>query len=297
MHRLMNIQEYLESKRNYVDAKLGELLEEIKGPPVLQDAMKYSVMAGGKRLRPVLALAAAEMFDTPAGELWEVACALELVHTYSLIHDDLPSMDDDDFRRGKPTAHRVFGEASAILAGDALLTLAFELLGRYGLRHDPGKAIKIVLALSEAAGAAGMVGGQVMDLNAENRQVPVEELEEMNSLKTGAMISVSVTSGALAAGASRKEVGVLKRFSQPVGLAFQIVDDLLNLYGSAAEMGKGTGTDRIRHKSTYPLLYGEERARERCEILLKKALHELETFGRRGETLRLVSRKLIFRDR
>ena len=220
----------LEHWRQAVDNYLAGLFASGGTPPTLQEAMRYSVQAGGKRLRPLLAMATAETLGHPGEKLLPVAAALELVHTYSLIHDDLPAMDDSDLRRGKPTCHRVYGEALAILAGDALLTLAFELLAGYGLQENcPERALQIALELARAAGRDGMVGGQVLDLEAEGKAVGLEELETIDRLKTGALLQAAVRCGAIAAGASREQLQALSDYAFRLGLAFQITDDLPDL--------------------------------------------------------------------
>jgi len=291
-----HIEHYIKQKKELIDNYLKGLWSGSKYPPVIYDAMEYSVMAGGKRLRPVLTLAAGEIFGAEAEGLLEPACALELIHTYSLIHDDLPAMDNDDFRRNRPTCHRVYGEAMAILAGDGLLTLAFELLGRYSQHHDPVKGAALVTELASAAGVRGMIGGQVLDIGAEGKEVTVEELEEIDNLKTGALLKVAVRMGAVAAGASPEELEHLTRYAAALGLAYQIVDDLLNLYGEAGRMGKNTGTDREKGKATYPLRIGKKEALNRANDLYRAAQQELAFFGDRAKTLQQLSRKLIFRD-
>ncbi len=287
---------YLERQRKAVEKALVELLEQPGKPARLREAMFHSVTAGGKRLRPLLAMAAAETLGLPGEKVLPVALALELIHTYSLIHDDLPAMDDSDLRRGRPTCHRVFGEAMAILAGDALLTLAFELIASYGLeegRFEP--ALKIGLELAGAAGAEGMVAGQVLDLESEGKKMEPAELERIDSLKTGALLQAAVRCGAIAAGASPVQMKALGRYSSCLGRAFQITDDLLDMEGDAALMGKETGADRAREKATFPALLGAEAARRRAEELYREALASLDALEQRADLLRELAHRLVFR--
>ncbi|NLA11921.1 MAG: polyprenyl synthetase family protein [Firmicutes bacterium] len=289
---------YLERQRGNVDRYLAALLEGDASPPRLREAMRYSVAAGGKRLRPLLTVAAAETLGLPGEQVLAVAAAFELVHTYSLIHDDLPAMDDGMMRRGRPTCHRAHGEALAILAGDALLTLAFEQVAAYGLREGCAeRALQISLELARAAGREGMVGGQVLDLEAEGRSVDLAALELIDRCKTGALLEAAVRCGALAAGASPAELDSLKGYSSCLGLAFQITDDLLDREGSTAELGKDAGADGARGKATFPALLGAEAARERSKELYRRALLYLEELGRPAELLEELARQLVFRDR
>ncbi len=288
-----------EQLKKLVENRLGSLLKDApETVPVICEAMEYSLLAGGKRLRPILCLTVADMLGGKPEEVIDVACALELIHTYSLIHDDLPAMDDDDFRRNKPTCHRVYGEAMAILAGDALLTMAFELLARYGRESgDAHKALRIIQEVSVAGGFTGLIGGQVLDLAAEGREVTVEELEEISRRKTGALLQAAVKTGAMAAGADHTGLKALENYAGAAGLAFQIVDDLLNYAGDREQMGKNTGTDQDRNKATYPLRIGADAARERVDILYHAALSELELFGAAAAGLRSLTRTLIYRNR
>jgi len=293
---MSKLDHYLQEKKKFVDTCLHGLWDENDTPSEIFKAMKYSTMAGGKRLRPVLALAVAEMLGKPGEELWEVACALELVHTYSLVHDDLPVMDDDELRRGKPTCHVVFGEATAVLAGDALLTGAFELLARYGKREDPLIALSIIDEISQAAGPSGMIGGQLLDLQFEGEEITVEDLNKMHGLKTGALIRASVISGALTAKANAWQIESLRRFAYAAGLAFQITDDLLNISGNPSELGKNTNTDESRGKATYPLLEGEEKACQRRDQLYREALQEIKKWGDDAEIMELLTARLVYRN-
>jgi len=288
----------LQERRDLVNRALEGYLPAVRGPAFrVVAAMHYSLFAGGKRLRPILCLAAAEAVGGDPGEALPVACALEMIHTYSLIHDDLPAMDDDDLRRGQPTCHRKFDEATAILAGDGLLTAAFQILAgvreRYQGREEA--LLETVQLIAGAAGYQGMVGGQMLDLMAEGRQVTLKELETIHRLKTGALITASVKAGALIGGGSRAEVAALTSYGEKFGLAFQVTDDLLDVEGEAAEMGKAPGMDAARRKATYPGLLGVEKAREWARLLVDEAVSELKPFGERAEPLRELARFLLSR--
>lgn len=294
----MSIDRYLLSRKEMIDNALGELFAEPGHPEIIYQAMRYSVLAGGKRLRPILTLAAAESLGAPAKEVLGLACAVELVHTYSLIHDDLPAMDDSNLRRGKPTCHLVFGEAMAILAGDALLTRAFQLVAEYGINSgNHRRALEVACRLSKAAGEKGMIGGQVLDLLGEGKNTSLPELEQMYRLKTGALIETAVISGALAAGSSPDQLAALTGYASKLGLAFQIVDDLLDREGDPEQIGKPLNTDEAHFKSTYPGLLGLESARRQTEELYKQGLSFLEPLGDIGNRLRQLARYLVFRNR
>lgn len=289
---------YLERQRGAVDRYLLQLLAPGEEPPRLREAMRYSVAAGGKRLRPLLTIAAAETLGLPGQRVMLVASALELVHTYSLIHDDLPAMDDGALRRGQPTCHRVYGEALAILAGDALLTLAFEQVADYGLREGCfEQALQISLELARASGRWGMVGGQVLDLESEGRKIGLSELEQIDNYKTGALLRAAVRCGTIAAGASPAVMQSLSGYGSCLGLAFQITDDLLDREGDAAALGKDTGADQAREKATFPALLGAEAARERSEELYRRALAYLEELKRPADLLQELARQLVFRNK
>ena len=263
--RMTDFTEYLGKQRERVNRALERLLPT-RQPEIIYEAMRCSVEAGGKRLRPILTLAAAETFGADCDAVMEIACAVELIHTYSLIHDDLPAMDNSDLRRGKPTCHCVFGEAVAVLAGDALLTYAFELVARYGLERGCAReALQIGAELARSAGVAGMIGGQVLDLQAEGRVLELNELEQLDSLKTGALLQAAARCGALAAKATPAQLQALTGYASRLGLAFQIVDDLLDRESTAAELGKPAGSDQALAKATYPALLGEDAARRRAK--------------------------------
>jgi geranylgeranyl diphosphate synthase, type II len=287
---------HLERQRERINGALERCLPEGRLPASLLEAMRYSITAGGKRLRPLLTLAAAEALGAGGGRIIDVACAVELVHTYSLIHDDLPVMDNSDLRRGKPTCHRVYGEAVAVLAGDALLTLAFELLARYGLEKGRARAALMISAeLARAAGAEGMVGGQVLDLEAEGRVLDLAGLERIHRLKTGALIRAAVRGGALAGNAAPRELQALTEYGSRLGLAFQIIDDLLDQVGTTAELGKEAGADRDRAKATYPALLGRTEAQRRAEELYNEAVAFLNTLDIPSAHLKELARRLVFR--
>lgn len=299
---LPRLADFLEEARRRVDEALDRFLPASDGgpealcPPRLAEAMRYSVLGGGKRLRPVLALMAAEACGADPAEALPAACALEMVHTYSLIHDDLPAMDDDDLRRGRPTCHRAFDEATAILAGDALLTLAFEILAR---RVRPAEAAAdCVQALASASGPEGMVGGQLADLEAEDRTDPtVAGLEAIHRRKTGALLRASLRMGAAVARASVEQIEALDGYGRRVGLAFQIIDDLLDVQGDEAKLGKRVGKDSGLGKWTYPGLLGIAGSRAKARQLAEEAVAALEPLGERGARLRALAWQLLERDR
>ncbi len=294
----MNLKSYLEERRGLVNRALEGYLPAVRGPAFrVTEAMRYSLFAGGKRLRPILCLAGAEAVGGDPGEVLPVACALEMIHTYSLIHDDLPAMDDDDLRRGKPTCHKQFDEATAILAGDGLLTLAFQVLPEAALQYEGRETalLEVVRLLADAAGYRGMVGGQMLDLLAEGRQVTLPELETIHRLKTGALLTAAVRSGALLGGGSRGEVTLLTGYGEKFGLVFQIIDDLLDVEGEAAEMGKATGMDAQRQKATYPALVGVEGARQWARRLVEQAVADLEPLGAPAAPLQELARYLLSR--
>ncbi|HEX7125364.1 MAG TPA: farnesyl diphosphate synthase [Thermodesulfobacteriota bacterium] len=302
----MDLSAYLEARARAVDAALDAALPAERTPPAtLHRAMRYSVFAGGKRIRPVLALAAAEAVTggdaERASAAMPVAVALEMIHTYSLIHDDLPAMDDDDLRRGRPTNHKVFGEAAAILAGDGLLTEAFRVLTEAaappGVAPDVHAARLLAAAaeIARGAGPAGMVGGQMADLEGEGRAVTLEEVEFIHLRKTAALIVASVVGGGLAVGATPVQVAALRRYGTAVGLAFQIADDVLDVEGESAAMGKGTGGDAAAGKATYPAVAGLEASKARAARLADEAIDALAPFGEAGRPLAAIARFVVDR--
>jgi len=287
---------YMKVQAAAVDVALDRFLPpETQRPETLHKAMRYSVFAGGKRLRPVLVIAGAEAVGGTAERVMPTACALEMIHTYSLVHDDLPAMDNDDFRRGVPTNHKVFGEAIAILAGDALLTLAFRLVADNARTADLGAIQAVVADVAEAAGHAGMVAGQVADLEAEGRQVGAATLDYIHVHKTGALIRTSLRVGAMLCGATAEQVRALSVAGANLGLAFQIVDDILDVVASSEELGKTAGKDQIQQKATFPAIHGIEASRARARALIAEAEEALTAFGPRAEPIRALGRFLLER--
>jgi len=281
---------YLSQSATLVEAFLEQVLPQVTGHlPRLAEAIRYSALGGGKRLRPALVFAAAEGCGHDRELALPVAAAVEMIHTYSLIHDDLPAMDDDDLRRGRPTSHKVFGEALAILAGDALLTQAFEVIAA-AEAIAPVRRVAIVREIAASGGASGLVGGQVADLEGEGRDLTLPELEFIHARKTGALILASVRAGALAAGAETRQIAALSDYARRIGLGFQIVDDLLDIEGDPASTGKGTGRDSTHRKATFPAIFGAEAARQRAAELIEEALAAIATFGAEAEPLRNLAR-------
>lgn len=294
----MEIAAYLDQKREEVDRFLDSVVPDVRTPPTtLHESMRYSLFAGGKRVRPILAIAAAEAVGSPTKAILPIASSLELIHTYSLIHDDLPAMDNDDYRRGKPTNHKVYGEALAILAGDALLTLAFDLCSRRDLldRLDPLRQVQIIHELAVGAGNLGMVGGQVLDIQAENKDIDLATLQNMHTHKTGMLIRAAVRMGAIAASATPAQLDRLTSYAEDVGLAFQIADDVLNVTGTREQLGKNANTDAQRGKKTYPTFYGVEGARALAEQCTNRAIDRLETFDAEADPLRELARYITSR--
>ena len=291
----MKLPAFFEEDRIAVDAHLDRLLPvEATQPPSIHRAMRYSVFAGGKRIRPILCLETARIFDADVSPAFFPACAIEFIHTYSLIHDDLPALDNDDLRRGKPTCHKQFGEAIAILAGDALLTLAFETIAASPAPADRRSAI--ITEIATAAGTInGMVGGQVADLEAEGKHVGPETLEYIHRSKTAALIRASIASGALSAGAPADDVARLRRFGETIGWAFQVTDDILDVEESSAALGKTAGKDLAQHKATYPAVFGLPRSHEIATELANNAIAELQPYNGRGERLRSIAEFLVLR--
>ena len=273
--------------RTRVDAALDRWLpEQGDRPPRVHEAMRYSVFAGGKRLRPLLTLWSCEAVGGDPEDAMPAAVAMEMIHTYSLIHDDLPAMDDDDYRRGRRTCHRVYGEAVAILAGDALLTHAFQVLADPGPARVPAEQrLQIIAEIAEAAGSRGMVGGQAMDIQAEGHEIDPPTLLYLHTHKTGALIRAAVRAGAIAGGAREEPLQALTRYAERVGLAFQIVDDILDIEGVSAEMGKSAGSDLRRKKATYPAVMGMEESRRQAAHLLQEAKEALRPLDGKGATL------------
>ena len=286
--------DYLRDRRSRVDLELDRILPAAAVPPgTIHAAMRHSMFAGGKRIRPILAIAAAEACGRFAGAT-AAACALECVHTYSLIHDDLPALDDDDLRRGQPTCHKAYGEAVAILAGDALLTLAFQLLA--GLDAPDRIRIALVAELASAGGTlGGMIGGQVEDLAAEGGTPSAAQVEYIHRAKTAALIRASVRFGALFADADARQLKALGEFGTRIGLAFQIVDDILDVVSSSEELGKTAGKDLAQSKATYPALYGIDESRRRARQCVDEARAELQDFGKSAWVLHEIADYIVTR--
>ena len=261
---------------------------------VIYDAMRYSLFAGGKRLRPILMLETAKMCGGAENEVMPFACAMEMIHTYSLIHDDLPAMDNDDLRRGKPTNHIKYGEAVAILAGDALLNKAFEIVSEYGGK-DSARAMKAVSVLAKSSGTEGMIGGQIVDMESEGKEITRDTLEYLHSLKTGAIIRSSCVIGAVMSDADETLVRAADEFARNLGIAFQIRDDILDVTGSEAELGKPIGSDARENKNTYVTLYGLRKAEELSALYSKKAKDALDVFGDRADFLLRLTDYLALR--
>ena len=294
---MFNLDSYLKYQKKRIDHALESLLKTADKPDRILEAMTYSLMAGGKRIRPVLCLAATEAVGGNPEEAVPAACALEMVHTYSLIHDDLPAMDDDALRRGQPTCHVAFDEATAILAGDALLTLAFQTLSAIGLSNAgrTAKWMQVIQLISYAAGYCGMIQGQMLDISSEGKASTLDELKSMHRLKTGALIEASLISGAVLGGLNSKRITLLESYAQNIGLAFQVADDILNVEGDPEIMGKAVGTDRLRNKNTYPSLLGLNKSKDFARELVENALQALETFDEKAAPLRAIAKYIIER--
>ncbi len=295
---VFDLERYLAERAELIERTLERTVAPAEGPSGrLLEAMRYSLLAGGKRLRPILALAACEAVGGKAEAALGLACAVEMIHTYSLIHDDLPCMDDDDFRRGRPTNHKVFGDAIATLAGDALLTDAFEVLARSARDSvAPAVVLETVAELSRAAGSAGMVAGQVADLMSEGKALSLDELEELHSRKTGALFLAAIKGGARLGGANPQQLEALDAYGRALGLAFQVVDDLLDVEASAEQMGKRTHKDEAAGKATYPGILGIERSHELARELERRAHAALASFDHRADALRRIATFVVERN-
>lgn len=296
---MIDLSAYLKNKNQQINVALEKILRDSRPSEPIAEAMKYSLMAGGKRIRPVLCIAAAEAVGGKPQAVLPAACALEMVHTYSLIHDDLPAMDNDDLRRGKPTCHVAFDEATAILAGDALLTLAFEVLSSVEISGENQALgwLKVIHIISTAAGYRGMIQGQMLDMAAEGQHLTVDELKSLHALKTGALIEASLLCGAVLADARKRQMEVLGSYARNIGLAFQVTDDILNVEGNPKVMGKAVGTDELREKSTYPALLGIKTSRQYARNLVDEALQVLEVFDKEADPLRALAMYIIERKR
>ena len=293
-----DLKRQVNEKARLIDSLLDKYLPtEQTAPETLHKAMRYSVFAGGKRMRPVLCLAAAKTVGSGTQALLAAACGLELIHTYSLIHDDLPAMDNDDYRRGKLTNHKVYGDAIAILAGDALLTLAFQLIAECGRDGSvtPQVVTQVIGEVAEAAGSLGMIGGQVVDIESENKQVDKDTLTYIHTHKTGALFKASVRAGALLGGATDSQLSQLTRYAECLGLAFQITDDILDVEGDSAKLGKTVGSDERKNKSTYPVRYGLQESKQLARQSVDEAVAALQGFDERADILRYIAGYLLER--
>jgi len=290
----IDIARYLAERVELVERTLTTLVpEQDVRPERLHGAMRYALLAGGKRLRPVLAMAAAEAVGADPAVLVREACALELVHTYTLVHDDLPAMDDDDYRRGRPATHKAYGDAAAILAGDALQTLAFGVLASGD--HSSDKKIEVICLVAEACGSRGIIGGQMVDIESEGKTVDAGELDYIHRHKTGCLLRASVLLGAVFGGCSTAQYRRLSAYGEAIGLCFQITDDILDVLGTSDEIGKPAGSDEARGKATYPGIHGMDASRRRQSELYAEALAGLDTFGENADALRELARLVIER--
>ena len=291
----MRLPEFFDEDRLTVDAHIERIMPPESVPPSsIHAAMRYSVFAGGKRIRPILCLETSRVFDEDVSPALYPACAIEFIHTYSLIHDDLPALDNDDLRRGKPTCHKKFGEAIAILAGDGLLTLAFETIGATPVAAE--RRVAMLTEISTAAGTVhGMVGGQVADIEAEGKGVGPEMLEYIHRSKTAALIRASITAGALSAGAQTEDLKRLRRFGETIGWAFQVTDDILDVEESSTALGKTAGKDIVQQKATYPAVFGLAQSHAIANELAANAIAELQPYGERAERLRSIAEFLVLR--
>jgi geranylgeranyl diphosphate synthase type II len=295
MMNSFNLKSYLSSKREQINEELDSIFANDSSRIIR--AMKYSLMAGGKRIRPILCIAAAETVGGPSQDVIRAACAIEMIHTYSLIHDDLPAMDNDEIRRGQATCHVAFDEATAILAGDALLTLAFEILSSLEFIKENHVIdwMKVIHTISTAAGYKGMIEGQMQDMASEGDLLCLEDLENMHALKTGALIEASVTVGAILGNGNIHQIQQLSTYAKYIGLAFQVTDDLLDVEGDPNVMGKNAGSDRARSKSTYPALIGIEQSKQFAKKLVNNALKALDYFDNKAHPLRSIAHYIVDR--
>ncbi len=302
---MFDLKTYLDRKRNQINDALNDILQDYESSSRIMKAVEYSLMAGGKRLRPVLCIAAAEAVGEKINkQILQAACALEMIHTYSLIHDDLPAMDNDDLRRGKPTCHVAFDEATAILTGDALLTLAFQLLSKNEFsaidNADVNLAkvwLEVIQIIAQASGHEGMIKGQMLDISSEGLSLSFEALEHMHALKTGALIEASIHAGSVLGNGNSKQIQSLKIYSKNIGIAFQVVDDILDVEGDPLVMGKTKGADINRSKNTYPSLLGIEKSKGLAKKLVSDALHAINFFDNKSDPLRAIANYIIERNR
>ncbi|MEM7756862.1 MAG: geranylgeranyl diphosphate synthase CrtE [Cyanobacteria bacterium P01_A01_bin.40] len=294
---IFDLNNYLKQQKKIVERALDKSIA-IARPEKIYEAMRYSLLAGGKRLRPILCLATCDLTGGTVEMAMPTACALEMIHTMSLIHDDLPAMDNDDFRRGKPTNHKVFGEDIAILAGDGLLAYAFEYVATQTKDVAPENIIRVVARLGRTVGAAGLVGGQVLDLESEGKaDITAETLSFIHTHKTGALLEASVVTGAMIADADAGDIERLSQYAQNIGLAFQIIDDILDITATDEQLGKTAGKDLRAEKATYPSLWGLEKSQLKAQELVDRAIAQLSVYGAKAEPLRAVANYIVTRDR
>ena len=294
---VFDLNSYLKQQQTLVEKALDQSIA-IARPAKIYEAMRYSLLAGGKRLRPILCLATCDLTGGTVEMALPTACALEMIHTMSLIHDDLPAMDNDDFRRGKPTNHKVYGDDIAILAGDGLLAYSFEYVATQTKNVAPENIIRVVACLGHTVGAAGLVGGQVLDLESEGKSdITAETLSFIHTHKTGALLEASVVSGAILANASQADIERLSKYAQNIGLAFQIIDDILDITATDEQLGKTAGKDLAAQKATYPSLWGLEKSRLKAQELIGSAIEQLSVYGAKAEPLRAIANYIVSRDR
>ncbi|MGL6338871.1 MAG: geranylgeranyl diphosphate synthase CrtE [Waterburya sp.] len=292
-----NLKSYLKQQQKLVEQALDQSIAIAK-PAKIYEAMRYSLLAGGKRLRPILCLATSDLMGGTIEMAMPTACALEMIHTMSLIHDDLPAMDNDDFRRGKPTNHKVYGEDIAILAGDGLLAYAFEYVATQTKNVAPENILRVVACLGRTVGAAGLVGGQVLDLESEGKSdITAETLSFIHTHKTGALLEASVVSGAILANASEEDITRLSQYAQNIGLAFQIIDDILDITATDEQLGKTAGKDLEAQKATYPSIWGLEKSQAKAQELVNNAIAQLSIYDAKAEPLRAIAKYIVTRDR
>ncbi len=291
-----DLNSYLKEHQKLVEVALDKSIILAK-PQKIYEAMRYSLLAGGKRLRPILCLASCKLMGGTLSMAMPTACALEMIHTMSLIHDDLPAMDNDDYRRGKLTNHKVYGDDIAILAGDGLLAYAFEYVATETKDVPTDRLIKVIAKLGRTVGPAGLVGGQVLDLESEGRtDITAETLSFIHTHKTGALLETSVVSGAILAGASEKDIAKLSKYAQNIGLAFQIVDDILDITATDEQLGKTAGKDLAAQKATYPSIWGLEKSQEQAQNLINDAMAQLESYGENADPLRAIAEFIVTRN-
>lgn len=295
----MDLKHYLQERIRLVDEALERYLPaDSVHPQSIHQSMRYSVFAGGKRVRPVLMLAACDAVGGSPDTVMPAACAMEMIHTYSLIHDDLPAMDNDDFRRGRPTNHKVYGEAVAILAGDGLLTEAFKLISdpRFASCSSAEVKLSVIHEIASCAGTFGMVGGQVVDMESEGKpEIDLPTVQYIHAHKTGALIKASVVCGALLGGADESQLQAVRRYGEAAGLAFQIADDILDIEGTTEEIGKDAGSDQARGKATYPAILGLSAAKQEAAYMMEQALLAVEPLGKAADPLRAIARYIVER--